>query len=138
MVAVETECLTLEKIAEIVSEILNIPICLITEKKGQGNVPQRESFARQLFCFLATHNTNHSYDSIASYIHAYNHSTTIRAKDKIEGIIYKVDVKRILDEKPAYDLIRACMNRLIYSGYQARGNYNTEILVNYYENVAQL
>lgn len=138
METAEIECITLEKITEIVSEVLSISPELITEKKGQGNVPQNESFARQLFCFLAAHNTRHSYDSIASHIRAYCHSTTVRAKRKIEGIIYKVEVKRILDEKPAYDLIRACMNRLVYSGYQARGNYSAEHMVNYFENAVQL
>jgi chromosomal replication initiation ATPase DnaA len=132
--------ITLERIEDIVCDELKIEKTAI-RKKGRAN--SLESFARQLYYFLSANNTCYSYDHIAEYLGHGNqalnmgHTHVVRAKVKIEGIIYKTEVKRIMDERHECDLIRRCMTLIIEEGYAIKGATTPGTLAKYYENIAQ-
>lgn len=138
MEVAKKKCLILDDIALVVEEATNINPLSCCTSKGRAE----ESFAKQLFYFLATNNTHHSFDFIGEYINGNakknkSHDIVSYSKKKIENIIYKTERKRIMDDKPLYDVIQKCMNKLIFDGMPVRGSITPETLAKYYEGVVQ-
>lgn len=134
----EKKCCVLDAIINAVSEITGINPINCSSSKGRSE----ESFSKHLFYFLATNNTPHSLDYIGEYINSNNskntaHQIVAYSKKKIENIIYKTERKRIMDDKHLYDIIRKCMNKLIFDGMPVRGNITPDTLIKYYEGVVQ-